>query len=306
MTKRKIKKILCIFAAAAMMLCLCSCMTMENGLILNADGSVRLFCSTTVEEEMLTSMDMTKEDFINNIKDSESSESYDGFEVEAIETTVDGKSHVGCRYYKDMTRDELNSYVQGEESVKSTYMVVEEGNKLIVKITYKNSNPAETNEMSEYIAQGMMTTSQSVTAPYEVIETNGTYDAASGTVTWDTLEVFTGKTPTAEYTVTYKLGSSFPVGIVFAIAGVLLVAVVVVVIVMKNNRQPVIPQAAVDFSTSAETTAAQWTPPVQTETTAAAPVKEAETVTEKAKVCEICGAPVGEEDQFCQVCGAKL
>ncbi len=306
MTKRKIRKLLCIFAALAMVLCLCSCMAMENGLIINADGSVRLFCDTTVEEEMLSSMEMTKEEFVQNIKDSESSEGYEGFEIELVERTIDGKKYVGCRYYKDMTVDELMAYEQGDANVTATYSVVEEGGNLIVKITYKNSDPADTNEMGEYITQGMMTTSQSVTAPYEVIETNGTYDAAAGTVTWDTLDVFMGTVTTAEYTVTYKVSAGgFPVGLIFVIAAVLLIAVVAVIIIMKKNRQPVIPQAAVDFSAPMETSTAQWTAPVQTAT--AAPAEEApEAEKAQTKVCRVCGAEVSADAQFCTICGAKL
>lgn len=310
MTMRKIKKAVCILAAAAMMLCLSSCMAMENGLIINEDGTVRLFCDTTVEEEMLASMEMTKEDFIQNIKDSETSESYEGFELEALETTVDGKNYVGCRYYKDMTTDEVNSYVQGDANVKSSYSIVEDGGKLTVKITYTNNREAdaeETDEMSEYIAQGMMTTKQSVTAPYEIIETNGTVDEATGTITWDTLDVFMGTVTEASYTVTYKLPSTFPLGLVIGIAAAVVIAVVAVVIVMvvKNNSEPKIPQAAVDFSASAEAPV-QTVAPVQTQETAPVQEEAPAEEQEKAKFCEVCGAKVSADDQFCPACGERV
>ncbi len=312
MTMRKFKKALCVLAAVAMMLCLSSCMAMENGLVINADGSVRLFCDTTVEEEMLTSMEMTKEDFVQSIKDSESSESYEGFEVEAIETTIDGKNHVGCRYYKDMTVDEVNSYVQGDADVKSAYSIVEEGGKLTVTITYTNSSEEgveSTDEMSQYVAEGMMTTKQSVTAPYEVIETNGTYDAASGTVTWDTLEVFMGTVKEAKYTVTYKTSSAAPLGLIFGIVAAVLIiaAAVIAFLVIKKNREPKIPQSTVDFSMPAETNSVQTAAPVQTPVQET-PVEEEAPAAEQPqeKTCGICGAKVGADDQFCSVCGERV
>ena len=312
MTMRKFKKALCVFAAVAMMLCLSSCMAMENGLIINADGSIRLFCDTTVEEEMLSSMEMTKEDFVQSIKDSESSESYEGFETEVIETTIDGKNHVGCRYYKDMTVDEVNSYVQGDANVKSSYSIVEEGGKLTVTITYTNSSEEgveSTDEMSQYVAEGMMTTKQSVTAPYEVIETNGTVDEATGTVTWDTLEVFMGTVKEATYTVTYKVSSGAPLGLIFGIVAAVLIitAAVIAFLVIKKNKEPQIPQAAADFSMPAETNSVQTAAPVQ-EPAQEAPAEEEAPAAEQPqeKVCAICGAKVSADDQFCSVCGERV
>lgn len=312
MTMRKIKKAACAAAAVVMMLCLSSCMAMENGIIINNDGTIRVFCDTTVEEEMLASMEMTKEDFVQNIKDSETSESYEGFEIESIENTVDGKSYVGCRYYKDMTTDELNSYVQGDEGVKCTYSLVEEGGKLTVTITYTNSNEGgeDMDEMSQYVAEGMMTTKQSVKAPYEILETNGTADEATGTVTWDTLEVFMGTVKEVDYTVTYKVSSGAPLGLIFGIiaAIIIIAAAVIVFIVIKNNRTPAIPQAAVSFAT-AETTPVQPSAPVQApvENTAPQQTEEAQAQEQaNEKICEICGAKAGADDQFCPVCGERM
>ncbi len=311
MTFKKFKKAVCVLAAAAMMLCLSSCMAMETGLVFNEDGTVKVFCDTTVEEEMLSSMDMTKEDFLASINESESSEEYAGFETESVETKVNGKAHVGQRYFKNMTLEELNSYVQDADSgVKVTYSAENKGGELVVTITYTNSGETaaeETSEISEYLAQGMMTTSHSVTAPYDVVETNGVIDAETGKITWDTMDVMIGTKSEAVFTVTYKLPFTFPVVPVIIIAAVVVVAVVVAVILSKKKSTPV-PVAAIDFSaqeTTAEAEApAQEAAPAQ-ETAPAEEAAPAEETAEAEAVCKNCGAKLSAEDKFCQGCGEK-
>ncbi len=305
MTFRKFKKAVCVLAAAAMMLCLSSCMAMETGLIFNEDGTVRLFCDTTVEEEMLSSLDMTKEDFLSSINESESSEEYAGFETESVETTVNGKAHVGQRYFKDMTLEELNAYVQDADSgVKVTYSAEKKGGKLSVTITYTNSGEVseeEVSEISEYLAQGMMTTSHSVVAPYDVVETNGIIDAETGKITWDTMDVMIGTKSEAVFTVTYKLPFTFPVVAVVIIAAVVAVAVVVAILLSKKKKNnEVVPVAAIE-AYAQETTAEA---PVQEEAPAQedAPAEK----TAAAVFCRNCGAKLGADDKFCQSCGEKV
>ncbi len=314
MVKRRFKKAVCVLAAAVMMLCLSSCMAMENGLMFNEDGTVRLFCDTTVEEEMLTSMEMTKEDFLNSISESETSEGYEGFTTEAIETTVDGKNYVGQRYYLDMTLEELNAYEEStEDGVSVKYSAVKEKGNLVVTITYTNNAEAsaeEQNEISEYIAQGMMTTSQSVAAPYEVVETNGIIDAETGKITWDTLNVMMGTEKEKICTVTYKLPSSPLVGIIIIAAIVVVVIVaVVLVLVTRSGKKNEIPYTASDYTAQeipapAEEASVQETAPVQAETAeeAEAPAEEAQ----EKKFCEMCGTKLDADAKFCQGCGEKV
>ncbi len=310
--KKRIKKAVCILATAVMMLALSSCMAMETGLILNEDGTVRLFCDTTVEEEMLTSMEMTKEDFLNSINESESSEEYEGFNSETIETEVDGKSHVGQRYYKDMSIDELNNYEQSaDDGINIKYSAVKEGGNLVLTITYTNNTDAsaeEQSELGEYMAQGMMTTKQSVIAPYEIVETNGVVNTDTKKITWDTLDVMMGTTKEAVFTVTYALPSTFPIGIVIAIAAVVVVAIVVVVIVIltkgnKNNQlkqvAPISYNEPVTTPAPVEEAPVQETAPAQTET-AETPVAEAK------KFCELCGTKLDADAKFCHGCGEKV
>ncbi len=316
MTMRKIKKAVCVLAAAAMTLCLSSCMSMENGLVFSEDGTVRIYCDTTIEEEALTSMEMTKEDFLSSVNESETSDEYADFQSEPVEKEIDGKAHVGQRYYKDMTYDELNAFTQGVDGdISAVYSVTEEGGNLNVIITYTNNEPPAEgeedeagSEMGEYIAQGMMTTFQSVSAPYEIVETNGTVDSETGTVTWDILDVFTGAQPEMTLTVTYKLPAS-PLAAIIIIAAVVVIAVVAVVLVLvtRKNKQE-------ENSNPAEMYAEQQTESV--------PVQEASAQTEDSSIpvqteapaqeenrpayCEICGMQLSEDDNFCPGCGEKI
>ena len=313
MVKRKLKKAVCVFAAAVMMLCLSSCMAMETGLIFNEDGTVRLFCDTTIEEDMLSSMEMTTEDFLNSINESESSEEYEDFASETIETEVDGKSYVGQRYYKDMTLDELNAYIESsEDGVTVKYSAVKEGGNLVVTITYTNNaetSEEEQSELTEYMAQGMMTTTQSIIAPYEIVDTNGTVNTETKKITWDTLNVMMGTEKEAVCTVTYKLPATFPIAAVIIIAAVVVVAIVVVVLVMvtKGNKKNEIPYVAPAQEIPAPVQeipapVQETEAPAEEEAVTEAPAEEAQ----EKKFCEICGTKLDADAKFCQGCGEKV
>ncbi len=243
---KSFKKLLCMISLTAMMLSLSACMSMENGLIINKDGTVRLYCDATIDESALSQMDMTREEFIESINESEDASDYEGFTTESVETQIDGKKYIGQRYYKDMKLDELNNHKQASDSdseVDVTYNAVKKGNKLTITITYKNVAPAADNssdiegeELGNYIAQGMMTTKQCITCPYKIVETNGVQDTSTNKVTWNTLSVFTGEENEMVCTVTYKL--PIPLWLIIGIIAVVvaIVVVVVIIIVKKKNK----------------------------------------------------------------------
>ena len=299
MKKSVLKKAACVLLTAALIFSLSSCMAMETGLVFNEDGTVRLFADTTVEEDMLTEMEMTKEDFLSSLNESETSEEYAGFSTEVVEKTVDGKIYVGQRYFKDMTLDELNAYSQNaDENIAVSYSAVKEKGNLLVTITYTNNtelSDEEKSEMGEYLAQGMMTTTQSVIAPYEIVETNGIIDNETGKITWDTLDVMTGTEKEAVYTVTYKLPASPLAGIII-VAAVVAAAIVIVVLVfvIKGNKKNELPM--VPYTPPQETAAPEQTAPAQPEAQS----------DEAVSFCRSCGAKLQNNDVFCAQCGEKV
>lgn len=315
---RRLKKAAAVIVLAVFtLMTMCSCLAMEAGLIFNKDGTVRTYTDITMEEGMLETMEMTREDFIQSLQESSDSEEYEGWEQEAVETIVDGSNYIGLRYYKDISYEELNEMHDDNSGAEVDYNVVEEGGKLKVTVTFTGSatSEEESSDMAEYITSGMMTTTFRIAAPYEILDTNGTISEDSTYVTWDILDVMMGEVSEKTLTVEFKKGVSPLLALIIVGAVMTAAIVVIVLVVVSKNKKP-------------QLTVSEYVPPVQTDSFAepAAPVQpeapaeasaeapaeapaaeeEEYNYDEVKTYCRNCGNQVGDSDAFCQNCGEPV
>ena len=293
------KKILKRAAAAVSLLLVlmlaCSCMDMETGLIFKEDGSARVYCDMTVDEELLKEAGKTKEEFIQSISESEDSEQFKGWSKEDVTKTISGKNYIGIRYFIDKSRDELAELKNINDSQISCE-IKNEGGKLSVKMVVAGTGETIGGDVANYIAQGMMNVRFRVSAPFELLETNGTKDE-DGSVCWDLIPVMSGSVSSLEMTATYKAGGINLVLILCIAGGVVVVAGIIIAVVLLTKKKPAAP-AAVPMGVILGEQPVQQAAPVQQNAPAEQPAAAA-------KFCKDCGAKMEEGAKFCISCGAK-
>jgi len=312
---RKVKKsVLAAIMGIMMVMSLCSCMAMESGLEFLENGLVRTYSTVTMEESMLSTMGMTKEEYIESLKESEDSEQYEGWESETEEMKKDDKTYIGIRYYKDVTYEEVSG-IQSAENAK--YNIEKKDGKLNVTVTIKSgdSSSGDSSQMDQMIADGQMSAVFCITAPYKLVETNGTIDGETGKITWDIVEVMAGKKGDMTLTASFELpGDPLPI-IIIGVCAVIAVGLVVFFVFFKNktktNALPYVQtETAIPETTAAEAPVADET---ITEEIPAAPevsVVTEESETEEApaakRFCSACGNELKPDAQFCQNCGERV
>ncbi len=309
--KKSFKKALAAVALVFALLMMCSCMRMEMGIVINEDGTAKVFSEVTMSEATLTQLEQTKEEFMQSLRESEDSEQYEGWEMEEVERIVSGEigdeTYIGMRYYKTGTLEEVVAELgDTDESSNITFDTRKENGENIVNITLTNNEGGSAGgEVEEYVSQGMMTTYFTVTVPTEITSSNGVISADKKTATWDILDIISGADKEKNMVVSYKdAGSPVLMIVLIAVGAVVLIGIVVAVIVIcgKKKPQPVadtpmnysIPQAV----PVTNAVPAQETAPVQT----AAPVAETAPVQAEAPA----EAAPAEEKAFCINCGTKL
>lgn len=318
-------------AAISLFMCLmlmCSCMRMEAGVIINGDGTGRVFNEITMSEATLTQMEMTKEDFLKSVSESEDNDKYEDWSMEEVERLVPGEmgdeTYIGVRYYKDGKLDELVSALSdSEDNSNVTFdMKSENGNIELTVNMFNDSEGSVGGEVNEYVSQGMMKVYFSVTVPSEIVESNGTISEDRKTATWDILSLASGADKERTMRITFKENSPFLL-IVLIIGGVLLAAIIFGVIVVALSKRKYRPRNAVNNQSNTVYSGNSFTvnqvsqpeqpieapAPVQPE--ASAPVQPAEAAAPeqseaKQKFCTYCGAKIEYEAAFCMNCGEQI
>lgn len=202
-----IRKQWVVFAAVlALLLTLCSCMSMEAGVVINADGTVRVYTEMAIQKSMLDEMGMTEEEFFEQSGDSDS---FEGWERESFSKNIDGEKYTGIRYYKDGPFSLLSENALSDESGLENEMSFQlEGEDLVVRIVYRNDEAdegGETDDFAMYENQIQMKFRLSV--PFTVVETNGEI-GEDGSVCWDLTDVFMGRVNQFEITARFRVGSN--------------------------------------------------------------------------------------------------
>lgn len=299
---KKLKKAVLALGAMLITLALSSCMAMEQGLEFTEEGKVIIFAEISVEEEMLSQADTTKEDFFNSMDESEDAKEFEGWDKTEIEKNIGEKKHIGTRYYKEMTYEEINQLAAADpEKTSVVYNITETKKTIDVAVTYTYKGETTEDEGSEigaYIAQGMMTTSFTIKTPYEILETNGTVSEDGTTVTWDTLDVMIGTTPEKVLTLSMEKPSIFSsVGVFIALGAAVLIPVLTIVILLATRKKP---GQVYTGSTEYVSDKTQELPVITNE------MQSGTADTEIARYCHNCGTPAKRNDLFCSKCGAIL
>ncbi|MGN0619936.1 MAG: LppM family (lipo)protein [Ruminiclostridium sp.] len=300
------KKILKRAAAAVSLLLVlmlaCSCMDMETGIIFKEDGSARVYCDMTVDEELLEKSGKTKEEFLKSISESSDSDKFESWENrEEITKTVSGKTYFGIRYFADKTWDEITSIDNVNDS-EIFCEIKNEGGKISVKMVLNGIGETSGGDVAEYIAQGMMNVRFRITAPFELVETNGTKDE-DGSVYWDLIPVMTGSVSSLEMTATYNKGGINLVLILCIAGGVVVVAGIIIAVVLLTKKKPA--AAPVPMGAILGEQPEQQPAPVQQTVPAQQPAPAEQPAPVTAKFCKDCGAKIEEGSKFCINCGAK-
>ncbi len=299
------KKILKRAAAAVSLLMVlmlaCSCMDMETGIIFKDDGNARVYCDMTVDEELLKEAGKTKEEFLQSVSGSEDSEQFKSWNKEEVTKTISGKTYFGIRYFIDKSRDELADLKNINDSELSCE-IKNEGGKLSVKMVVAGTGEMSGGDAANYIAQGMMNVRFRITAPFELLETNGTKDE-DGSVCWDLLPVMTGSVSSLEMTAVYNKSGINLVLILCIAGGVVVVAGIIIVVVLLTKKKPA--AAPVPMGTIIGGQPEQQTAPVQQTVPAQQPAPAEQPAPVTAKFCKDCGAKIEEGSKFCINCGAK-
>lgn len=296
------KKILKRAAAAVSLLLVlmlaCSCMDMETGIIFNKDGSARVYCDMTVDEELLEKAGKTKEEFLKSISESSDSDKFESWDNrEEITKTISGKNYIGIRYFADKTWDEITSI----DNVNDTEIFCEiknEDGKISVKMVLNGIGEMSGGDVAEYIAQGMMNVRFRITAPFELLETNGTKDE-DGSVYWDLIPVATGSVSSLEMTAIYNKSGINLLLILCIAGGVLVVAGIIIAVVLLTKKKPAAAPVPMGVILGEQPAPVQQTVPAQQ----TAPAEQPAPVT--AKFCKDCGAKIEGGSKFCINCGAK-
>ncbi|MGN0578547.1 MAG: zinc ribbon domain-containing protein, partial [Ruminiclostridium sp.] len=285
-------------AAAAVLLLIvlmlaCSCMDMETGIIFKEDGSARVYCDMTVDEELLEKAGKTKEEFLQSISESSDSDKFESWDNrEEITKTVSGKTYFGIRYFADKTWDEITS-IDNVNNSEIFCEIKNEDGKISVKMVLNGIGETSGGDVAEYIAQGMMNVRFRITAPFELVETNGTKDE-DGSVYWDLIPVCTGSVSSLEMTATYKAGGINLLLILCIAGGVVVVAGIIIAVVLLTKKKPAAP-APVPMGVILGEQPAPAQQPAPAEQPAPVP----------AKFCKDCGAKIEDGSKFCINCGAK-
>lgn len=306
--KKSFKKALAAVALVLTLLMMCSCMRMEMGLVINEDGTAKVFSEVTMSEATLTQLEQTKEEFMQSLRESEDSEQYEGWEMEEVERAVPGEmgdeTYIGMRYYKTGTFEEVtNALGESDDSSNFSFDKKTEGgvNTISIRLANKEGGSAG-GEVEEYISQGMMTTYFTVTVPTEITSSNGVISADKKTATWDILKILSGADEEMTMEVSYKEPGS-PVLMIILIAGgaVVLIGIVVALIVILGKKKPQpVADTPVNYSIPQAVPVTNAVPVQET-----APVQEAAPVAEAAPEAPVAAAPA-EEKAFCENCGSKL
>lgn len=326
----------------ALLFALCSCVNMEFGIVINEDGSARAYAEVAVQKSLLDMVDMTEEDFFEQVDESTGSSTKD-WQTEKYSETIGGDTYTGVRYYKDGSLD-----VFAREGVAANYSIFgrvrdsldisdreeiangnddgekisfeRNGSTLLVTIVYEGDAAEPSDEMDDYLSQNMMNVTFRVKAPFPVLETNGTIDE-DGSVYWSMLDVMTGKTDRLEMTVSYDAGID-PGMILWIVIGALVVIVVVVVVIVLLRKKPKpLAQAQTDSyaqsyiptETAAPSMGVSDTgAPSASSAPATVPTEPAQSEeptapeAENRKFCTNCGEQVKADDTFCPSCGGKI
>lgn len=322
MKMKKFRKTAAVVAAVAMMLGLSSCVSQETGLVFSDDGeTVTMYVEASMQKDFLEQMEMTTDDFYSSV-DEGAAEVYKSWEKEDKESTKDDVDYISRRYSKSYTYEELVAdegiRMGGEEDVVSVdYKIEKTAEEIGVTITYTYTGEPVTDEESMDMS-GMddmgMTNEFRITAPFELIETNGTAESkyskdteGSQTVlVWDLAGVSAGTEP--ELVISAKFAApkaAFPLVPVIIIAAVVIIAVIIVLVVLnakKNNGG-----SAEAYAEEESAGPSIQDKLAQTEAEGAIPVQEPEAAEEKKPAyCEICGMKLNGVDKFCPGCGEKV
>ena len=314
---RKVKKaVLAALMAIVTAMSLCSCVAMESGLEFLENGLVRTYSTVTMEEDMLGSMGMTKEEYIESLKESEDSEQYEGWESETVEMKKGDKTYIGVRYYKDVTYEDVTG-IQSAENAE--YNIEKKDGKInvTVKIKAGEESTGDSSQMEQLISEGQMTAAFCISAPYELVETNGTIDGETGKISWDIVEVMAGKKSEMTLTASFKEPFNALPLIIIIIAVVVIGAAIAIVVTLKKpkaNTVPYVqPETAIPSSVPAEAPVVsenipeEVTPAPEVSAVTEEPVQEevVEEPSEK-RFCANCGNEIKSGAQFCQNCGEKV
>ncbi len=320
MNLRKIKKAAALIGTMLLTLALSSCMALEQGLEFAEDGSVKVYTEFSIEEELLTTSETTKEDFFTNMEESEDVKEYEGWDREDVEKTVDGKSYIGTRYYKSLSYTELNEMeTLHEDKVNADYSITETDDTIEAVITFVYPGKVSDSELGEYIVDGMIKTAFVVKTPYEVIATNGEKSADGTTVTWDIIDVMVGTVSEKVLTISMKKEpTGFSAGVIISLCAAVIIPIAALIIILVATRKPAAPENEIipEIELSPQTEP-EIIPEAPSETEEA--VTEEEVLVEEAKeaadsveeaperrYCPNCGNLTEKGDKFCTCCGEKL
>lgn len=308
MKLKKVKKAAAAIGAMLLTLVFSSCMAMEQGLEFDEKGAVTVYTEISLENEMFSKYALTEETFFERIKENEKTQEYDGWNSERIEKQVDGKSHIGTRFYKNLSYQELNEMEKPVESrITPNYDIIETDKtiEVIVKFTY--SGEINESEFSQYIADGLMKTTFSISTPYEIVSTNGEKSADGTTVTWDIMDVMIGTV--SEKTLTVIMGkeaAGFSAGVVIALCAVIIIPVAALIIILAATRKPAEPKKEeIPYIQPENQPEIIPEPPIAAEEIAEEPPTPTEESNER-KYCPNCGNLTERTDKFCTNCGEKL
>lgn len=317
MTNRVLKKTASVIVAAVMMLGLSSCVSQETGLVFSDDcETVTIYSETAMEKEYLDEMEMTAEDFYDYLAEN-TDETYKEWECTDSEITKGDKEYAARRYSKSYTYEELVAdegiRMGGEEDVVSVdYKIEKTAEEISVTVTYIFIGEPVTEDLSGMDDMGM-TNEFRITAPFELLETNGRAESkyskdteGSQTVlVWDISGVSSGTE--TELVISAKFAAPKTASLLFPIiiiAAVVIITVIIVLVIFNANKNN-----GIFADTFVEEPAGPSVQDklAQTEADGTIPVQEPESVEEKKpEYCEICGMKLNGVDKFCPGCGEKV
>ncbi|MCM1335375.1 MAG: zinc ribbon domain-containing protein [Bacteroides sp.] len=316
------KKFVAFAALFALILTLCSCMSTEYGIVIREDGTARAYAEMAIQKSALTAMSMSEDDFFEQVDESDDSDGFEGWEREKFSKTIDGDEYTGVRYYNDSSLDflaeeGLSSFSDDDDGEMSFRR---EGGDLVVHIVYQNDDGDEPGDLESYAEQEMLTAKFRVSAPFEIVETNGVIDE-DGSVYWDMTGFLMGESGVLDMEVRYHVGADLGL-ILWIVGGVLLAAILIVVIVLVVRKRPKpLDPAAMSASYHAEANiASPDSDPLPDGKAAGTPADTAPAETPEAgdpeaqtpaanaapRFCSDCGAKLKADDTFCSNCGARV
>lgn len=268
-----------------------SCTDTEAGIIIKDNNSARVYCDITVEEAVLEPIGQTKEEFLRLISQDSYYDKFSGWSKEEIAKTVSGAAHIGIRYYKDCTFEELKDFETAADGTKVSCRINKEDGKIEVKATVSGSRNSVIKIPEEITGSGT-TAKFRIFSALELLDTNGTRDE-DGSVYKDIVSVVMGSEDSVKITVAYKEATDYV--LIFCIAGgaVLALAIIITVVLLVRKRSA--KKTAPSVPDSSIVGAQQPVPAEQPVSTA--PAAE--------KTCKACGEKIAGDSKFCIKCGAK-